>query len=89
MVSQRLVRGEDGKLLPAVEVMINTPFIADLIRQGRFGEIKVAMEDSQEPGMQSFEMALAELYRARRISMNEALAHADSRANLKTRLHFA
>ncbi|MGH8160561.1 MAG: PilT/PilU family type 4a pilus ATPase [Gammaproteobacteria bacterium] len=89
VVSQRLVRGEDGKLLPAVEVMINTPFIADLIRQSRFGEIKGAMEGSREPGMQSFEMALAKLYRERRISMNEALAHADSPANLKTRLHFA
>ncbi|MGH8272849.1 MAG: PilT/PilU family type 4a pilus ATPase [Gammaproteobacteria bacterium] len=89
VVSQRLVRGTDEKLLPAVEVMINTPFIADLIQQGRISEIKAAMEDSREPGMQSFETALATLYRRHRISMDEALAHADSRANLKTRLHFS
>ncbi|MGH8225210.1 MAG: PilT/PilU family type 4a pilus ATPase [Gammaproteobacteria bacterium] len=89
VVSQRLVRDTEEKLLPAVEVMLNTPFIADLIRQAKFGEIKAAMEDSHEPGMQSFDQALSELYRTRRISMEEALAHADSRANLEARIHFA
>lgn len=89
IVSQRLVRGTDEKLLPAVEVMLNTPFIADLIRQGRLGEIKAAMEDSREPGMQSFDEALSDLYRARHITMEEALTHADSRANLEARIHFA
>src|SRR5699024_2580387 len=89
VVSQRLIRGTDGKLLPAVEVMINTPFIADLIHQGRISEIRQAMEESKEPGMQSFETALAKLYRERRISLDEALVSADSRADLEARLHFA
>lgn len=89
VVSQRLVRGTDDKLLPAVEVMINTPFIADLIHQGRISEIRRAMEESKEPGMQSFEAALAKLYRERRISLDEALVSADSRADLEARLHFA
>lgn len=89
VVSQRLVRGRDEKLLPAVEVMINTPFIADLIHQGRISEIKQAMEESKEPGMQSYETALANLYRKRRITLEEALGHADSRADLEARLHFA
>lgn len=89
VVSQRLVRGTDDKLLPAVEVMINTPFIADLIHQGRLNEIKQAMEESKEPGMQSFETALAGMYRQKRITLDEALGHADSRADLEARLHFA
>jgi twitching motility protein PilU len=89
VVSQRLVRGTDDKLLPAVEVMINTPYIADLIHQGRISEIRQAMEESKEPGMQSFETALAKLYRERRISLDEALVSADSRADLEARLHFA
>ena len=89
VVSQRLVRDTEEKLLPAVEVMLNTPFIADLIRQGKFGEIKAAMEDSHEPGMQSFDQALSGLYRTHRISMDEALAHADSRTNLEARIHFS
>lgn len=89
VVSQRLVRSADEKLMPAVEVMINTPFIADLIRQGRIGEIRQAMEESKEPGMQSFETALAKLYRERQISLDEALVSADSRADLEARLHFA
>jgi len=88
IVSQRLVRGNDGKLLPAVEVMLNTPLIADLIQQGRLSELRGAMEDSRTQGMQSFDEALSALYREGRITLDEALSNADSRANLEARIHF-
>lgn len=88
VISQRLLRGIDGRLVPAAEVMLNTPLIADLIRQGRLSEIKAAMEDSRETGMQTYDKALAELYQSERITLEEALANADSRANLEARIHF-
>lgn len=88
VVSQRLVRAKNEKLLPAVEVMLNTPLIADLIQQGRLSELKTAMEDSRAKGMQSFDEALSTLYREGKISLDEALTNADSRANLEARIHF-
>lgn len=88
VISQRLLRGVDGTLLPAAEVMLNTPFIADLIRQGRLSEIKAAMDESREAGMQTYDKALADLYQAEKITLEEALANADSRANLEARIHF-
>jgi twitching motility protein PilU len=88
VISQRLVHATDGKLLPAAEVMLNTPFIADLIRQGRLNEIRAAMDDSREAGMQTYDEALAGLYQAEKITLEEALANADSRANLEARIHF-
>ncbi|HEX5313560.1 MAG TPA: PilT/PilU family type 4a pilus ATPase [Gammaproteobacteria bacterium] len=89
VVSQRLLNGTDGRLLPAVEVMLNTPYIAELIRDNRLHELREAMEESTEPGMQSFDQALSTLYQAGRITLDEALANADSRANLEARIHFA
>ena len=88
VISQRLVRSKDGKRLPAVEVMLNTPRIAELIQQGELGSIAEAMEDSREKGMQTFDSALIGLYKAGLISLDEALANADSRANLEARIHF-
>ena len=88
VISQRLVRGKDEKRLPAVEVMVNTPRIAELIQQGELGSIAEAMEDSRETGMQTFDTALIKLYKEGLISLDEALANADSRANLEARIHF-
>lgn len=88
VVSQRLVRDSDGKLIPAVEVMLNTPFIAELIEQGRLREIRAAMEDSRETGMQTFDRALSQLFLENRITLDEALANADSRQNLEAQIHF-
>lgn len=89
VVSQRLVRSTEDKLLPAVEVMLNTPYVAELIEQGRLREIRAAMEESREPGMQTFDQALSKLYLEGRITLDEALANADSRANLESQIHFA
>ncbi|HYW75328.1 MAG TPA: PilT/PilU family type 4a pilus ATPase [Gammaproteobacteria bacterium] len=88
VISQRLVRGKDEKRLPAVEVMVNTPRIAELIQQGDLGSIAEAMEESRETGMQTFDSALIKLYKEGLISLDEALSNADSRANLEARIHF-
>lgn len=88
IVSQRLVKTKDGKRCAAVEIMINTPFIAELIRDGRLDELKEAMANSSSKGMQSFDDALLELYKSERIELEEALSNADSRSNLEARINF-
>lgn len=82
VVSQRLVRGVDGKRLPAVEVLMNTTYIAELIKDGRIDEIKEAMEKSMSPGSQTFEQALFQLYSSGKISLDEAMVNSDSPTNL-------
>ncbi|HEX7965612.1 MAG TPA: PilT/PilU family type 4a pilus ATPase [Gammaproteobacteria bacterium] len=88
IISQRLVIGKDGKRVAAVEVMLNTPHIADLILKGQVDEIREAMEESPEGGMQSFDEALHRLYKEGRIELEEALKNADSRANLEAKINF-
>ncbi|MGE0559113.1 MAG: PilT/PilU family type 4a pilus ATPase [Burkholderiales bacterium] len=82
VISQRLVKSTDGKRVAAVEVMLNTKHIQELIKAGEINQIKDAMEQSLSPGSKTFEQALFELYRAGRISMDEALVNADSPSNL-------
>ncbi|MBI1733251.1 MAG: PilT/PilU family type 4a pilus ATPase [Gammaproteobacteria bacterium] len=86
IVSQRLVPGIDGKRVPAVEILLNTPFISELIEKSRINEIKDAMEQGKIAGMQTFDQSLYDLFKAGRISVDEALRHADSRNNLRLRL---
>ncbi len=88
IVSQRLVRGVDGKRVVAVEVLMNTPFVQELILNRRISEIREAMAQSSDRGMQSFDDALFDLQRRGRITVEEALAHADSSANLRARISF-
>jgi len=88
IISQRLVRSVDGKRVAAVEIMLNTPHVAELINRGDIAEVKEAFAGSNEAGMQTFDTALLELYKAGKISMDEALANADSRANLEASIHF-
>jgi len=82
VISQRLVRAKSGGRIPAVEVMLNTAHIADLIKKGEMGEIKDAMEQSMAPGSQTFEQALYNLYASGQITLEDALANADSATNL-------
>lgn len=82
VVSQRLVRGAAGRRLPACEILLNTPVIADLLRRGDVHKIKEAMEESLEPGMQSFDKCLFTMAKTGKISMEEALRAADSRDGL-------
>jgi len=86
LVSQRLVRTLDGQRRAAVEVMLGTPTIADLIRRNEFGELKGIMEKSTEAGMQTFDQALYKLVQENMIGESEALKHADSINNLRLSL---
>ncbi|EPA99105.1 PilT/PilU family type 4a pilus ATPase [Pseudomonas sp. G5(2012)] len=85
-VSQRLVRSVDGQRRAAVEVMLGTPTIGDLIRRNQFSELKGVMEKSAEMGMQTFDGALFELVAEGVVDEDEALKHADSANNLRLRL---
>jgi len=83
IVSQRLVKASaGGTRQPAVEVMLNTRYIADLIEKGELSQIKEAMDKSLSPGSQSFEAALLALVQAGLVTQEEALANADSATNL-------
>ena len=82
IISQRLVCKPDGLRIPAVEVLMNTRHIADLIQMGELGNIKDAMEQSLAPGSQTFEHDLYRLYSEQIITLEEALSNADSPTNL-------
>lgn len=88
VVSQRLVPDVRGKRCAAVEILINTPHIAELILKGNIEQLKDAMADSGAKGMQTFDMALFELYKENRITLEEALNNADSRTNLEAKINF-
>jgi twitching motility protein PilU len=85
-VSQRLVKTMDGKRRAAVEVMLGSPTIRDLIHRGEFGELKGIMEKSVNLGMRTFDMALFDLVIEGAITEEEALKNADSANNLRLRL---
>jgi twitching motility protein PilU len=89
VISQRLVRSVEGKRTAAVEIMLNTPHLSEMILRGDVARVKEAFRESSEPGMQSFDEALLKLYRDGRITLEEALVNADSRADLETRVHFS
>ena len=82
VVSQRLVKNREGKVIPAVEVLLNTRHIAELVRSGGIDQIKEAMEKSLSPGSQTFEQALLALHLNGLVSLEEALANSDSPTNL-------
>src|SRR5581483_7033924 len=88
ILAQRLVMGRDGKRLAAVEVMINTPHISELVKKGDVIGIKEAITTSGERGIQSFDVSLRDLHKQGRIDLEEALASADSRANLEAKINF-
>lgn len=85
-VSQRLLRTVDGQRRAAVEILLGTPTIADLVRRGQFEELKPMMEKSTGLGMQTFDAALFALFAEGAISEQEALKNADSVNNLKLRI---
>ncbi len=88
ILGQRLVMGKDNKRVAAVEVMLNTPHIAELVKKGDVVSIKEAIILSGERDIQSFDVALHGLYKQNRIDLEEALAHADSRTNLEAKINF-
>ena len=82
VISQRLIKTLEGGRTPAMEVLLNTRNIQELIEKGEIGEIKEAMEKSMSPGSQTFEQDLFRLVRQQKISVDEALGNADSATNL-------
>ena len=88
IVSQRLVVGLDGKRIAAIEILINSPYISELIRRGDFHEIKEIMEKGQADGMQTFDQSLYQLFTDGKIDIKTALSYADSRSNLEWKNNF-
>ena len=87
IISQRLIRTEDGKgRRAAVEILLNTPLVSDVILKGQFHEIKEIMSKSRELGMQTFDQALFDLYNEGAISYEEALRNADSTNELRLQI---
>ncbi|ATA54934.1 MULTISPECIES: PilT/PilU family type 4a pilus ATPase [Variovorax] len=86
VVSQRLLRTPAGGRVPALEVMLNTALVADLIEKGDFSGVKEAMEQSMAEGSQTFEEDIARLITEERVTREEGLANADSPTNLMWRL---
>jgi len=88
IVSQRLVTGLDGKRIAAIEILINSPYISELIRRGDFHEIKDIMEKGEADGMQTFDQSLYLLFQQGKIEIKTALSYADSRSNLEWKINF-
>ncbi len=86
IVSQRLVPTQDGRRTAAIEILLGTPLVCDLIKKGEVHSIKAVMDKSEELGMQTFDSHLFRLYKDGIISMEEALRNADSPNNLKLRI---
>ena len=87
VISQRLLRTPDGKgRVAAIEIMLNSPLIADLILKGEVHEIKAIMQKSRELGMATFDQALFDLFEADKITLEDALRNADSMNELRLRI---
>jgi twitching motility protein PilU len=86
IVSQRLIPTVDGKRAAAIEILLNTPRVADLVKKGDVAAIKEVMLKSENVGMQTFDSALLKLFKAGKITEEEALKNADSRNNLRLRI---
>ena len=89
IISQRLVPGTQTKRVAAIEVLINIPYIADLIQKSKLEEIKEVMSNNNDIGMCTFDQSLFRLFNAGKISEENALASADSRNDLSLKIRFA
>lgn len=86
IVSQRLVKSVDGGRVAAVEILLDSPRIKDLVHKAQIAELKETMEKSTNVGMQTFDQALYDLYKAGKITLDEAIKNADSANNLRLRV---
>jgi len=89
VISQRLVRNTNGKLIPAVEILLNTSLIADLIKNDEIEKIRDAIGQSVSPGSQTFEQALYKLFKSGQITKEEAMRNADSASNLASLVDYS
>ncbi|UVT17793.1 MAG: PilT/PilU family type 4a pilus ATPase [Nitrospira sp.] len=86
IISQRLIPSVDGKRAPALEIMLDTPRIKDLIKKAEVDTLKEAMEQGIDEGCQTFDHVLFQLYKANKISLEQALINADSANNLRLKI---
>lgn len=89
IISQRLIPGKQSKRVAASEVMINTPYMAELVQKQKISEIKDIMSENNDIGMQTFDQSLFKLYADGKIDEEHALANADSRNDLSLKIRFA
>ncbi|PWV73049.1 PilT/PilU family type 4a pilus ATPase [Halomonas sp. A11-A] len=89
IVAQQLLPTVDGGRCPAIEIMLKSPLIGDLVRKGEVNEIKNVMARSRDLGMQTFDQALYDLFRAGKITEEVALVHADSANDLRMMIKYA
>ena len=89
VISQRLVKNLQGKLIPAVEILLNTTLIADLIKKDEIEKIRDAIDQSVSPGSQTFEQALYRLFKDGLITKEDAMHNADSAGNLSALIDFS
>jgi len=89
IVSQRLILSLDGKRVPALEILMDTPRIKDLIKKGEVDILKEAMEQGIQEGCQTFDQALFALYKDGKVSLDQALINADSANNLRLKIKLA
>ena len=88
VVAQRLVPGKNKRRVAAIELLINTPHVQELIKKGDVLGAKEALRTSSEKGMQHFDTALYQLFKQGKISMEDALMYADSRTNMEAKINF-
>jgi twitching motility protein PilU len=86
VLSQRLVRGRDGRRVPAIELLLGSPLVSELIRKGEVALLKETMQRSLASGMMTFDESLFRLYEAGRIGYDEAIANSDSHTDLALRI---
>lgn len=89
VVSQRLIPGKDGNLYPAVEVLINTPYVTEILQQGKLEKLPEAMEQGSKYGMATFDEVLYKMYKAGTIDVKTALEYADSYNNLQLKIRMS
>ncbi len=89
IISQRLIPGVDGKRVAAIEILLGTPLVRDLILKGEFSQLKEVMDKSTNIGMQTFDQALLELHSQGKITPEEAINNADSQNNVRLKISLA
>lgn len=89
VVAQRLIQGTGDRLVPASEIMLQSPFISDLIQKGQIDQIKAAIAKSVEIGMQTFDQSLFDLFTRHDISLAQAIDNADSKTDLSLRIRLS
>jgi twitching motility protein PilU len=89
VIGLRLLEGVQGRRVPACEILLKTPYVSELILKGEVDELKAVIAKSGEAGMQTFDQSLHALYLCGKISLQQALEHADSRTDLALRVRLA